>query len=174
MAHAVDAELRRACGKVEGAATRTTEQRRGIRVHVWVCAGRSLLPCSEAQRGEVTGELPHECRLRAKQSKTGEAAALCTGSSGGGRTRRTKDKNGKLKEGIGSKERFVPIGCTRATRRDRNTRQRRGPTWERSGSTEMDETGHNQQRRTGGEVRLLTLRGLAESFELGDARGRRI
>ena len=110
-------------------------------------------------------------RLRAKQSKIGEAVALCTESGGGGRTRRTKDQNGKLKEGIGSTERFIPIGCTRAMRRDRNTRQRRGPTWEPSGSTEMDETRHNHPRRSGGEVRLLTLRGLTESFYLGDARG---
>ena len=138
--------------------------RHGEAVAVCMNAGRNLLPCGKAQRGEATGELPHKRGLRAKQSKTGEAAALCTRSGGGGRTRRTKDQNGKLKEGIGSTERFVPIGCTRETRRDRNTRQRRGPTWEPSGSTEMDETRHNHPRRSGGEVRLLTLRGLTESF----------
>ena len=138
--------------------------RHGKAVAVCMNAGKNLLPCGEAQRGEETGELPHERGLRVNQSKTGEAAALCTGSNEGGWTRQTKDQNGKLKEGIGSTERFVPIGCTRETRRDRNTRQRRGLTWERSGLTEMDEIGHNQTRRSGGEVRLLTLRGLTESF----------
>ena len=78
--------------------------RHGEAVAVSMNAGKNLLPCGEAQRGEATGELPHERGLRAKQSKTGEAAALCTGSGGGGRTRRTKDQNGKLKEGIGSTE----------------------------------------------------------------------
>ena len=61
--------------------------RHGEAVAVCMNAGRNLLPCGEAQRGEAMGELPHECRLRAKQIKTGEAAALCTGSGGGGRTR---------------------------------------------------------------------------------------
>ena len=59
--------------------------RHGKAVAVSMNAGRNLLPCGEAQRGEATDELPHKRGLRAKQSKTGEAAALCTGCGGGGR-----------------------------------------------------------------------------------------
>ena len=50
----------------EGVGERSNAQIQSFREAVAVCmnAGRNLLPCGEAQRGEATGELQHERGLR--------------------------------------------------------------------------------------------------------------